>query len=91
MFKLYGFIEDERYGRKIEKLEQSENEYKIIKKIDDTIRDQEKIHYLIIKRENETDEYYKSINCYEDFIDYIEYYKQEHTTGRDNNGKNKFR
>ena len=76
MFKLYGYVEDERYGRKIDRIIQSENEYDIIKAIDEDIRTNELIHYLIVKRENNTDSYYMSINCYEDFIDYIDYYRK---------------
>ena len=76
MFKLYGYVEDARYGRKLEKIVQSENEYDIIKAIDEDIRTNELIHYFIIKRENNTDNYYMSINCYEDFIDYLDYYRK---------------
>ena len=76
MFKLYGYVEDERYGRKLDKLAQCETEYELIKAIDLDIRTNEWIHYFVIKRENNTDNYYLSINCYEDFIDYIDYYRR---------------
>ena len=82
MFKLYGYVEDERYGRKIDRIIQSENEYDIIKAIDEDIRTNELIHYLIVKRENNTDNYYMSINCYEDFIDYIDYYRRNKNKNR---------
>lgn len=84
MFKLYGYKEDERYGRKLEKIKQCETEYELIKAIDKDIRTNEWIHYFVVKRENNTDNYYLSINCYEDFIDYIDYYRK-------NNNKNRSR
>ena len=76
MFKLYGYIDDEKYGRRITKIVESSNEYDIVKAIDEDIRTTELIHYMIIKRENNQDNYYLSINCYEDFIDYIDYYRK---------------
>lgn len=82
MFKLYGYVEDKKYGRKIDKIVQSDYEYDIIKTIDQDIRTNELIHYLIVKRENNTDNYYMSINCYEDFIDYIDYYRSNKNKNR---------
>lgn len=89
MYKLYGYVEDERYGRRITKIDESENEYDIVKAIDIDIRTCELIHYLIVKRENNTDSYYLSINCYEDFIDYIDYYRRSRGIDEFNKGYNK--
>ena len=76
MYKLYGYVDNERYGRKLEKIKECEDEFEIIKTIDEDIKTTEIIHYFIVKRENNTDSYYLSINCYEDFIDYIDYYRK---------------
>ena len=82
MFKLYGYVEDEYFNLRYGKLTESNNEYDIIKKIDEDIKTTEIIHYLIIKRENDQDNYYLSINCYEDFIDYIDYYRKNKVRSR---------
>ena len=84
MFKLYGYVEDEFGNLRYGKLNQSYDEYEIIKTIDEDIKTVEIIHYLIIKREKDQDNYYLAINCYEDFIDYIDYYRK-------NNNKNRSR
>lgn len=76
MYKLYGYVDDEKYGRKLEKIKECDDEFDIIKTIDEDIRTTEIIHYFIVKRENNTDSYYLSINCYEDFIEYIDYYRK---------------
>ena len=76
MYKLYGYVEDQWGNLRYGKLKESESEYDIIKAIDEDIKTTEIIHYLIIERKNDTDNYYASINCYEDFIDYIEYYRR---------------
>ena len=92
MFKLYGYVEDDFGNLRYGKLNESESEYEIIKTIDEDIKTTEIIHYLIIKRENNTDNYYASINCYEDFIDYIEYYRRSHGISESDKvqrGKNK--
>lgn len=76
MYKLYGYKDDERYGRKIEKIKECESEFDIIKAIDEDIRTTEIIHYFIVERKNNTDSYYLSINCYEDFIEYLDYFRR---------------
>ena len=76
MFKLYGYVEDTRYGRKIDKISICDTELDLIKAIDEDITTTEVIHYFVVKRENNTDSYYLSINCYEDFIDYIDFYRK---------------
>lgn len=72
MFKLYGYVEDERYGRVYNKIAEEEKELDIIKAIDEDIKTTEIIRYTITKNK----EPYMWLFSYEDFIDYIDYYKR---------------
>lgn len=70
MYKLYGEIA----GWKM--LDISANEGDMLITMDEYLKDNEKIHFLIIKHENNTDEPYKSIRSMEDYVSYLEEYNK---------------
>ena len=76
MYRLYGYVEDELYGRVYSKIAEAEKELDIIKAIDEDIKTTEIISYTITKNK----EPYMWLFSYEDFIDYIDQYRRLNKT-----------
>lgn len=55
-------------------LDISSNEEDMLTTMEEYLKDNEDIHFLIIKQENNTDEPYKSIRSIEDYTNYLEEY-----------------
>ena len=76
MYRLYGYVEDELYGRIYSKIAEEEKELDIIKTIDEDIKTTEIISYTITKDKQP----YRWLFSYEDFIDYIDQYRRLNKT-----------
>lgn len=74
MFRLYGYL------GKMTLLDISPNEADIIETIDNNISLNDVIYFQIIKHENDTDEFYRAIHNFDDYINYLEDYRNRQKT-----------
>lgn len=74
MFRLYGYL------GKMTLLDISPNEADIIETIDNNISLNDVIYFQIIKHENDTDEFYRSIHNFDDYINYLEDFRNRQKT-----------
>ena len=72
LYRLYGYLN----GMQLLKIDT--DELKIIETIDANISMGDMIYFQIIKHENDTDEFYKGIHNFEDYLDYLEDYRERH-------------
>ena len=74
MFRLYGYL------GKLTLLDISPNEADNIENIDNNISLNDVIYFQIIKHENDTDEFYRAIHNFDDYINYLEDYRNRQKT-----------
>ena len=74
MFRLYGYL------GKMTLLDISPNEADIIETIDNNISLNDVIYFQIIKHENDTDEFYRAIHNFDDYINYLEDFRNRQKT-----------
>lgn len=70
MYRLYGYLGT------MTLLDISPNESDIIETIDNNIAMNDVIYFQIIKHENDTDEFYRAIHNFDDYLNYLEDYRE---------------